>query len=170
MWTIKGKKVIVRTEFEAVKEGDGPNRRQKLRALFEYNARLTGDYRKKLDTFRGQILGNECKNNMCKLSRWSLESKFAGAESLSIGFASRKSQKLKEEVELLGVHTIRIQELNTNLTLNYNTCWGVFFEVVRQLEEEANGTFILVRDPNRPVVRLYRIPHPEAFDQEVTFA
>jgi hypothetical protein len=52
-WTVGDKKVVVRTEFDALRAPDAENRRHKLRALYEYHPKLSGDYRRKLDTFRG---------------------------------------------------------------------------------------------------------------------
>jgi len=125
----------VRTEFEALRTAGSEPGRTKLRALYEYNTKLTGDYRKKLDATRGQIFSTECKNNLCKLSRWAVESQLVGADTINLGFASRKDNRSKDEYDLLGVHAIMTRELNTNLTLNYNICWGTFMEILKIIQE-----------------------------------
>lgn len=88
---------------------------------------------------------------------------------MNLGFVSQKDARSKDDFELLGVHAIMTRELNTNLTLNYNMCWGTFMEVIKILDEQPNGDFILVRDPNRPVTRLFNVPNPDDFEDETPF-
>ena len=169
-WNINGKtRVIVRTEFEALRKTGTETSRTKLRALYEYNTKLTGDYRRKLDTTRGQIFSTECKNNLCKLSRWAVEAQLTGADTINLGFASRKDNRSKDEYHLLGVHAIMTRELDTNLTLNYNICWGTFMEILKLINEQENGTFLLVRDPNRAVTRLFSVPNPDDVEDDTPF-
>ena len=44
--------------------------------------KVSGDWRKKLESQRGAVLATEIKNNNCKLARWTTQAVMAGAKGL----------------------------------------------------------------------------------------
>lgn len=52
------------------------------------------------------------------------------------------------------------------MNLNLNNGWAIvrtFVDMVRQ--EEGDGKFVLVKDPNKPTIRLYRVPK-DTFEED----
>ena len=42
--------------------------------------------------------------------------------------------------------------------LNLNNGWGIVRTIVDMLRKLDEGKFVLVKDPNKPVLRLYSVP------------
>merc|ERR1711865_1167842 len=91
------------------------------------------DWRQKLESQRGAVLATELKNNSNKLAKWTLQALLAGADLMKLGYVSRVHSK-------------------DNLKSIVDLCLA--------LEE---GKFLLMKDPNKEVIRLYSIP-ADAFD------
>merc|ERR1719181_1481782 len=60
-----------------------------LKALNEYDPKVTYSWRKHLETQRGMVLATELKNNAFKLGRWTAQAILAGCDTMKIGYASR---------------------------------------------------------------------------------
>lgn len=158
--------VIVRTEYDAYVKGS--DEYVLLRAVNEYDGRITGSYRQKLENNRGQLLSTEAKNNACKLSKWALQAQLAGVSSIRLGFISRNEPRVNTKHVLLGVLPCLTASFIGQLNLNYTNCWGIFRYIVELIRSQANGRYYLLKDPNRQMVRLYRIP-AEAQSEQAAF-
>ena len=147
--------VLVRTEVDTYMEENGAKILMKLFALNEYDAKITGGYKEKLETKKGQIFANEIKNNSCKISRWALKAILAGVEVLKIGYICRFHPNLTDKHQLVHVQKKRTNNLMQDLNLAYSNCWGVFKSVIDIIRKEPDGKYVLVKDPLKPVVRIY---------------
>jgi translation initiation factor 3 subunit D len=161
-------KMIVRTELDAVMKGK-QNEEQLLRlfALNEVDSRLTNgiDWRQKLDSQRGAVLATELKNNSCKLAKWTLQSMLAGADSIKLGYVSRNHTRDSSNHVVLGTQTYKPNEFARQINLNANNAWGVLKSIIDVCLSLEEGRYLLLKDPNKPVIRLYTIPL-DAFDEE----
>ena len=161
-WTLPGAgttpavQVFVRTEVDTYLKAS--DEFALIRAVNEYDGRITGSYRQKLENNRGQLLSTEAKNNACKLSKWALQARMAGAGSVRLGFVSREDSRYNNKHVLLGVVPCLTNSLNSQLNLNYFNCWGIFRYIVELCRVQPNGRYYLLKDPNKPMVRFYRIP------------
>lgn len=166
--------LIVRTEFDAVVKNNisGDDQFLVVKALNEFDHKAQGsggalDWRTKLASQRGAVVATEMKNNSCKLARWTTQAILARADQMKLGFVSRANPKNSQNHIILGVMGYKPKEFASQMNLNLNNGWGIvrtIVDLVRTMplagegNEAADRKFVLVKDPNKPVVRLYEVP------------
>ncbi|KAJ1562225.1 hypothetical protein HK096_000836 [Nowakowskiella sp. JEL0078] len=134
-----------------------------VRALNEFDPRAVGaggapEWRQKLDAQRGAVMASEMKNNSNKLAKWAVESILAGADQIRIGFVSRVSPKDRTRHSILGVGFYKPLDFAAQMNYNIRNGWGIFKTLIDICNDMEDGKFVLVRDPNKPVIRLYQVP------------
>ena len=122
------------------------------------------NWREKIDNQAGAVLASELKNNSFKLAKWTAQSLLAGASQMKIGFVSRNNPKNAYEHTILATQTYRPMDFATQITLNQGTMWGIMRLFIKLLESEPEGKYVIMRDPNRAIVRIYAVP-PETFEE-----
>lgn len=173
-WAISEEMTIVaRCElegaFKPATEGDEPVpiTVRALNEFFDPNARQSTDWRGKLDTQRGAVLATEVKNNASKLARWTAEAILADTDRIKFGFVSRVKAGRNDNHTILGTQMYRPREFASQIALNTNNMWGILKGVIdtcyKNLEDGEKG--VLLKDPNKPILRLYRVPDG-AFEEE----
>ncbi|KAF9950911.1 hypothetical protein BGZ72_007501 [Mortierella alpina] len=156
--------LIVRTEVDAVvKSAQGEDSYITIKALNEFDTRAQGaggamEWRQKLDSQRGAVVATEMKNNSCKLARWVVQSMLAGADHLKLGFISRTNPKDNARHAILGTQICRPKEFAAQMSLQVTNGWGIVKTVVDLALKLPEGKYVLVKDPNKPVIRLYSVP------------
>jgi len=161
-------KMVVRTELDAVAKGkQEEDVFLRLFALNEVDARLTSgiDWRQKLDSQRGAVLATELKNNSCKLAKWTLQAMLASADLIKLGYVSRNHARDNNNHVLLGTQTCKPAEFARQINLNANNAWGILKSIVDVCLQLDEGRYLLLKDPNKPIIRLYTIPL-DAFEEE----
>jgi len=161
-WDLGNNLVLVcRCELDAVQQGSG-NEVQfvNLKALNEWDSRHSGgvDWRQKLDTQRGAVLANELKNNACKLAKWTVQSILAGADNLKFGYVTRYNVKDSSRHVILGTQQFKPVEFGQQINLNMDNAWGVVRCILDLIMAQKDGKYLIVKDPNKPILRLYDIP------------
>ncbi|KIP04896.1 hypothetical protein PHLGIDRAFT_108961 [Phlebiopsis gigantea 11061_1 CR5-6] len=160
-------KICVRTEVDAYSAGQANPRLGQglvtIRALNEFDSRATGaggapDWRTKLDTQRGAVVATEMKNNSCKLAKWTVQSILAGAELMKIGYISRANPRDNTRHVILSTTSVRPTDFANQLNISLPNGWGIVRTVTDILMKQPEGKYVLVKDPNRPVIRLYAVP------------
>lgn len=121
------------------------------------------NWRDKIDNQAGAVLASELKNNSFKLAKWTAQSLLAGASQMKIGFVSRASPKNAYEHVVLATQTYRPMDFAAQITLNQGTMWGHMRLFIKLLEKEPEGKYVIMRDPNRAIVRIYGVP-PGTFE------
>ncbi|KAH9855066.1 translation initiation factor eIF-3 subunit D [Lenzites betulinus] len=169
-------KICVRTEVDAYTPGLGnPAAGHGLvtvRALNEFDPRALGaggasDWRTKLDSQRGAVMATEMKNNSCKLAKWTVQSVIAGADLLKIGFISRVNPRDNTRHVILSTTSTRPVEFAAQLNVSLANGWGIVRTVADMCMKQPEGKYVLVKDPNKPVLRLYAVPaNAFAVDEE----
>ncbi|KAL7275442.1 hypothetical protein RUND412_001614 [Rhizina undulata] len=169
--------LIVRTELDAVmKAPNGEELVLTVKALNEFDDRAQGsggalNWRAKWASQRGAIVATEMKNNSCKLARWTTQSILAKADLMKIGFVSRANPKDNNRHVILGVVGYKPREFANQMNLNLNNGWGIVRTIVDMCLHMPEGKYVLVKDPNKPVLRLYEVPSStfaeEAEEQKV---
>ncbi|KAF8934601.1 eukaryotic translation initiation factor 3 subunit D [Dissophora ornata] len=156
--------LFVRTEVDAiVKSAQGEDSYITVKALNEFDSRAQGaggamEWRQKLDSQRGAVVATEMKNNSCKLARWVVQSMLAGADHLKLGFVSRTNPKDAARHAILGTQICRPKEFASQMSLQITNGWGIVKTVVDLALKLPEGKYVLVKDPNKPVIRLYAVP------------
>jgi translation initiation factor 3 subunit D len=169
--------LIVRTELDAVVKNNisGEDQYLTIKALNEFDHKAQGaggalDWRSKLNSQRGAVVATEMKNNSCKLARWTTQAILAKADQMKLGFVSRANPKSSQNHVILGVVGYKPREFASQMNLGLSNGWGVVRTVVdlvtkmTEKDDEEGGAgvrdhkFVLVKDPNKSVVRLYEVP------------
>ena len=156
-----GQVVVCRTEHDAV---DNKGRFVSVHALNECDSKAlvgTTDYRLKLGAAGGALLGTEIRNNKFKIARWTARALLAGSEIIKIGFVTRTDPKKREHHTILGVQTHKVTELGTQTNVRPEHAWGVLKLVLTRLMALDAGTYILLKDPMLPMLRVYEVPGDE---------
>ncbi|KAG6849313.1 hypothetical protein H0H93_009503 [Arthromyces matolae] len=160
-------KICVRTEVDAYSPGQGNPREGQglvtIRALNEFDPRAQGaggapDWRSKLDSQRGAVVATEMKNNSCKLAKWTVQSVLAGADLMKIGYISRANPRDNTRHVILSTASMRPTEFAAQLNVSLANGWGIVRTVTDMCMKMPEGKYVLVKDPNRPVIRLYSVP------------
>ncbi|EPY52333.1 translation initiation factor eIF3d Moe1 [Schizosaccharomyces cryophilus OY26] len=140
-----------------------------IKALNEYDPKFTNvagsvDWRSKLESQRGAVFATEMKNNSCKLARWTTEALLAGVDSMKIGFVSRSNIRDAQHHGILGVVAYKPADLANQMNMSLSNGWGIVRTIADVCLKMPDGKYVLVKDPNRPIVRLYSVP-PETFEE-----
>jgi len=163
--------LICRCELDAVQQGTGGEIQfVNLKALNEWDSRNSGgvDWRQKLDTQRGAVLANELKNNACKLAKWTVQSILAGADNLKFGYVTRYNVKDSSRHVILGTQQFKPIEFGQQINLSMDNAWGIVRCVLDLVMAQKDGKYLIVKDPNKPMIRLYDIPDSTFESEEET--
>ena len=179
--------LIVRTEIDAVVKNNvsGDDQFLTIKALNEFDHKAQGsggalDWRTKLVSARGAVMATEMKNNGCKLARWTTQSILAGADMMKLGYApfsfpsippawmnrrltvyrfvSRAAPKLNDRHVILGVMGYDPRKFAEQMGLNLANGWGIVRTIVDMCRNMDEGKYVLVKDPNKTLLRLYKVP------------
>lgn len=161
--------MIVRTEVDAaVKTANGTNY-VTLRALNEFDNTAQGSggalpWKKSLDSQRGAVVATEMRNNAAKLARWAVQALLAGAEQLKLGYIARANAKDNSRHVILGTQAYKPREFAAQMNLSLTNGWGIVKAVVDMCLQLPEGTYIMMKDPNRPILRIYAVPSDQDLD------
>ena len=122
-------------------------------------------WRDKIDSQRGAVLATELKNNSFKLAKWTAQSLLASADQMKIGFVSRASPKNAYEHVILATQFYRPKDFAQQITLSEGQMWALFRMFVHLLSKQEEGKYVLMRDPNKAFLHLYKVP-PETFEDD----
>ncbi|KAF4122571.1 translation initiation factor 3 subunit D [Geosmithia morbida] len=157
--------LIVRTEVDAIQRNavSGDVQRVSLKALNEFDSKAQGsggalDWRTKLVAQRGAVVATEMKNNSCKLARWTIQSILAKSDVMKLGFVSRANPRSNDKHVILGVVGWKPRDFANQMNLSISNGWGIVRTIVDMCARRGDGRFILLKDPNKSVLRLYEVP------------
>jgi len=159
--------VLCRCEIDGIMKGkQEEDLFVRLFALNELDSRTTGgiDWRQKLDSQRGAVLATELKNNSNKLAKWTLQAMLAGADLIKLGFVTRTNPKNNENHVIIGTGVYKPREFAPLINLNISNAWGILKAVIDLCLQLPEGKFLMLKDPNKPVVRFYSVP-TDAFEE-----
>ena len=111
------------------------------------------------------MLATELKNNNCKLAKWTAAALLGGIDQMKVGFVSRTHPRDSRNHQVLGVQFYRPHEFAMQINLAAGNMWAILRHVVEVIDKCADGKYLMLKDPNKPVLRLYEID-AEGADQE----
>jgi len=156
-WTIGDHVLVARTEMDAVLDDKGQDTFMLVKALNEFDTKEM-DWRKKLDTHKGAVLATELKNNANKIAKWTAQAVLSGAEIINLGYVSRVQAKDSYNHVILGAQSYKVKEFAAQINLNSKNMWGILKFFFDQFAKLPNGKYVLVKDPNKQLLRLYSVP------------
>ena len=159
-----GISLVARTEIDSVLKYQGQDAFVGVHALNEFDPKVSGvDWRQKLDSQRGAVLATELKNNGSKLSRWTSQALLAGLDQIKLGFVSRVHPRDPSRHVILGTQIYKPREFAAQINFNVPGAWGALRTILQIVMKLPDGKYVLLKDPNKAVVRLYSVP-ANAFD------
>ncbi|CBZ50746.1 eukaryotic translation initiation factor 3 subunit 7-like protein, related [Neospora caninum Liverpool] len=135
-------------------------------ALNEYDIKGQRNWRVQMETQRGALLATEVRNNACKLKKFVASAMMAGCDDLKLGFVSRKANNDNEHHVVLSVQSYQTRDLGLQIGLKPDNAWGIVRAIVDMVMEKPDGRYVLLKDPTKPVMRLYSRPEEEDEDAE----
>lgn len=169
MWNLNnGIELIARCEHDAVMIAPtGDTQFITIKALNEWDSKLANgvDWRQKLDTQRGAVLANELRNNACKLAKWTVQALLAGSDQIKFGYVSRSHVRDNSKHVVLGTQQFKPHEFATQINLSMENAWGILRCIIDICMKQKDGKYLIMKDPNKPVIRLYDIPD-NTFDSD----
>ncbi|KAL4449000.1 hypothetical protein ABPG77_007717 [Micractinium sp. CCAP 211/92] len=163
-WSLGGTNVVVRCAVDAaIKLGDS-TQLVAVHALNEFDPKWSGvDWRQKLENQRGAVLATELKNNANKIAKWTAAALVGGIDQIKLGYVSRATTRDNRNHVILGTQAVKPRDFAAQMNLNMDNCWGIISGVVNLCFDllEADGKYLLVRDPNKPQLTLYAVPAEE---------
>ena len=131
-----------------------------IKALNEWDSRFAGnvDWRQKLDTQRGAVLANELKHNACKLAKWTVQAMLVGSDIIKFGYITRYNVKDSSRHIILGTQQFKPSEFGAQINLSMDNAWGIVRCIIDLVRKQKDGKYLIVKDPNKPVIRLYDVP------------
>jgi len=129
-----------------------------VKALNEYDPKVTYSWRSHLESQRGAVLANELKNNAFKLGRWTAQAILAGCDTMKIGYVSRMSPADPWSHTVLGVNTHLTDGFADQIGLTRNNMFGILRTIVDLVMQWEDGKYLLLKDPTKSVLRIYDIP------------
>jgi len=158
--------VIARCELNSVLDYKGQQLVCAVKSLNEFDPKVTGiDWRQKLENQRGAVIATELKNNANKLAKWTVQALLGGADQLKFGYVTRAHPRDNQNHVILGTQFYKPKDFASQINLNVNNMWGILKTVVDMCMKLSDGKYLLVKDPNKPLIRLYEVPM-DAFDQD----
>eukprot|EP00392_Amoebophrya_sp_AT5.2_P005285 g5294.t1 len=127
------------------------------------NASIT--WRQHLESQPGAVLANELKNNSFKLGRWVAQAMLAGCDQMKLGYAMRSRENDAMLHELVQVQSQPLSQLAQQISLKPDVAFGILRHLIDTLREQEDGTFVFLKDPNKPILRLYQVPDG-CFDED----
>ncbi|KAF7723236.1 hypothetical protein EC973_002174 [Apophysomyces ossiformis] len=163
--------LIVRTEVDAAVKAGNQTSLMTVRALNEFDPSAQGaggalPWKKSLDSQRGAVAATEMKNNAAKLARWAVQAMLAGADQLKLGYVARLNPKDNSRHVILGTQSYKPKDFASQMNLSLTNGWGIVKAVVDLSLKLPEGRYVFMKDPNKPILRIYSIPGEEDFDQE----
>ncbi|KAF7996885.1 hypothetical protein HCN44_002531 [Aphidius gifuensis] len=160
--------LICRCEHDAVVQGpNGELQFLTIKALNEWDSKLANgvEWRQKLDGQRGAVLANELRNNACKLAKWTIQALLVGSDQIKFGYVSRANVRDSSKHVILGTQQYKPIEFATQINLNMDNAWGILRCIIDICLKQKDGKYLIMKDPNKPMIRLYDIPD-NTFDSE----
>jgi len=159
--------MVVRTELNAFVAGATPKAPPSqfitIRTLNEFDPRAVGaggapDWRTRLDSSRGAVVATEMKNNSFKLARFAVQSILAGADNMKLGYISRANPLDPFRHVVLGTSWFKPRDLASQMAYNLANGWGIVRTIIDLVRGSPAGRYVLTKDPNKPIVRFYKVP------------
>jgi len=156
-----GINLVVRCEHDACLP-TGPNQENlylNIKTLNEFDPKTSKiDWRQKLDSQIGSVLATELKNNSCKIAKWTCNAILAGSDYLKLGYVSRVAPNDSSRHVILGTQQFKPKEFANQIALDMDNAWGILRVIIDTCLKCPEGKYLLLRDPNKGVIRLYDIP------------
>jgi len=77
--------------------------------------------------------------------------------ALTFSYVSRMHLRDTSRHVILGTQQVRPADFASQINLNMDNAWGILRCIIDLCMKEEDGKYLLVKDPNKPVIRLYKV-------------
>lgn len=153
-------RLVARCELHCWSDKRGVDQLMTCFALNEWDSKYASgvNWRQKIDQQPGAVLATELKNNSCKLAKWVAQSILADATVMKLGYVSRVAPTNPQEHTILSTQVFKPKELAAQMYMSLTNIWGIVKMVCELLLGKEDGKYVMLKDPNKPIVRLYAVP------------
>jgi len=129
-------------------------------AVNEWDSKNSGgvNWRQKIDQQPGAVLATELKNNSCKFARWTAQALLSGADQMKLGYVSRVAPNNPYEHSILATQYFKPSDLASQINLSVTNIWGIIKMIIELFNDKPEGKYVLLKDPNKAILRLYSVP------------
>jgi len=152
--------VAVRAEVNCKMPG-ADNQYALVRALNEYDPKPNYSWRKLLQSQHGMVSATELKNNAYKFGRWTAEAILAGCDFMKVGYVTRMDPSqpwTHTNHSCLSVATYMTSNFAEQIGMHKNNMYGILRNIVDLLMEWEDGKYLILKDPMKPILRIYEVP------------
>jgi translation initiation factor 3 subunit D len=79
-------------------------------------------------------------------------------QSRNTSFVSRANPKTNDKHIILGVIGWKPRDFANQMNLSLSNGWGIVRTIADMVLKSNEGKYVLVKDPNKPILRLYELP------------
>lgn len=83
-----------------------------------------------------------------------------------ISFVSRLTPKVNDKHVVLGVIGWKPKDFANQMNLQLSNGWGIVRTIADMCLQHEEGKYVLVKDPNKSILRLYEVPAGGLDDEE----
>jgi len=160
-YELKDYSVICRCRFDAVDADGDP---VIVGTATQHNPSKSYDktsWNKDLDVKFAATKTSVSRSNSFQFARWGIEMILAGAQSLVLGFVTRKFPSNAKDHQILKVLTLNRHEFLTKWChiRNMENAWGVFDQLVNYFQDDeiVEGNYCILRDANKERLSFYKV-------------
>eukprot|EP01126_Amoeba_proteus_P027720 TRINITY_DN2746_c0_g1_i17.p1 TRINITY_DN2746_c0_g1~~TRINITY_DN2746_c0_g1_i17.p1 ORF type:complete len:427 (-),score=111.47 TRINITY_DN2746_c0_g1_i17:83-1192(-) len=150
-------KLVARTEVNGYKMVGGKLQTLFIRALNEYDPKITGGWKKKLENQKAGAFATELQNNNCKLNKWLAQAHLSGAKEIKLGYVSRVTPKDPLAHTILDITEYATDDFANEIAMDYQVLWGSLKYIIDVLMDLEEGKYCLLRDPTKRYLTLYKL-------------
>lgn len=153
--------IVTRADVDAAISTASGDKLAVVRALLE--ADKSAAWSTQLEKSKGSLMALEFKNNAGSLARWISHCLLASAEVLYLGWVSRAVHTDNKKHRVLACQQHNAAVLSQQVGLHEANVWAVLRYFLDRINTDTteDGTYILVKDPVKPVVKIYKCPDEE---------
>ena len=86
-----------------------------------------------------------------------MQASLGGVDQIRLGYISRVHAKDNTKHKLLGSQVVRTADLAGQIGLERGNCFGIVHALLDIFKGYSDGRYILVREANKPSLRIYSI-------------
>ncbi|CAI2363188.1 unnamed protein product [Moneuplotes crassus] len=144
--------------FESISAGGDSEAKIKYTNIYAMNQwKFNKAEWKKVDVDKTAVLGGELTDNSNRVSKWALQSLFAGADNMKIMFVKRQKLSNASKHQILGTSTLSVNKFMNFISFKYEEAWSNVKYIVDYFEEKENGEYLLLRDPMKNLIKVFDV-------------
>eukprot|EP00028_Trichosphaerium_sp_Am-I-7-wt_P002980 CAMPEP_0168539746 /NCGR_PEP_ID=MMETSP0405-20121227/22027_1 /TAXON_ID=498012 /ORGANISM="Trichosphaerium sp, Strain Am-I-7 wt" /LENGTH=262 /DNA_ID=CAMNT_0008569399 /DNA_START=165 /DNA_END=950 /DNA_ORIENTATION=- len=159
-WGVENYTVYCRSEIDSVarvKDSKKPAFVM-IRALNEYDPKVTGDWRKQLENQRGSVLASETNNNNFKMTKWLASALIAGVDQICLGYVCRLTPKDNYNHQILQVNMMTPRDLVKTMKFRMDIMWGNAKQFFDKCMKLPDGKYVIMKETGLDNVQVFSVP------------